>query len=135
MWSTVVPTWNTVKHPSRIGYDRFTYLTTYLRSLWWNYSPLMASNTRERTPWSDAVANEVRAERARKGWTQLEMVRHTGLSRSTYMRIESGEHIADASELARICGAVGIPLSEFFRRVEERNPEASAELVDDVALD
>jgi transcriptional regulator with XRE-family HTH domain len=80
----------------------------------------MASNTRERTPWSDAVANEVRAERARKGWTQLEMVRHTGLSRSTYMRIESGEHI---------------PLSEFFRRVEERNPEASAELVDDVALD
>jgi transcriptional regulator with XRE-family HTH domain len=84
----------------------------------------MASNTRERTPWSDAVANEVRAERARKGWTQLEMVRHTGLSRSTYMRIESGEHIADASELARICGAVGIPLSQFFRQVEERNPEA-----------
>lgn len=84
----------------------------------------MASNTRERTPWSDAVANEVRAERARKGWTQLEMVRHTGLSRSTYMRIESGEHIADMSELARICGAVGIPLSQFVRQVEERNPEA-----------
>ena len=53
------------------------------------------------------------------------MVRHTGLSRSTYMRIESGEHIADTSELARICAAVGIPLSQFFRQVEERNPEAT----------
>lgn len=86
----------------------------------------MATNARERSPWSDAVAALVRAERAHKGWTQLEMVRNTGLSRSTYMRIESGEHIADASELARICGAIGIPLSEFFRRVEERYPEGSA---------
>lgn len=85
----------------------------------------MASNTRERTPWSDAVAALVRAERAHKNWTQLQMVKETGLSRSTYMRIESGEHIADTSELARICGAIGIPLSEFFRRVEERHPEAS----------
>lgn len=41
------------------------------------------------------------------------------------MRIESGEHIADTSELARICAAVGIPLSQFFRQVEERNPEAT----------
>lgn len=65
------------------------------------------------------------AERAHKGWTQLQMVRETGLSRSTYMRIESGEHIADATELSRICGALGIPLSEFFRRVEERQPEES----------
>lgn len=97
-----------------------TYLAGYLGSLVWDYSPYMASNTRERTPWSDAVAALVRAERAHKGWTQVEMVRATGLSRSTYMRIESGEHIADTSELARICAAIGIPLSEFFRRVEQR---------------
>ena len=71
------------------------------------------------------MAALVRAERAHKGWTQVQMVKESGLSRSTYMRIESGEHIADATELARICGAIGIPLSEFFRRVEERDPEGS----------
>lgn len=128
MWITLVPTWNTVKHPGRITYAGSRYLPTYrlgyLRSLWWDYSPYMASNTRERSPWSDAVAALVRAERAHKDWTQLQMVKETGLSRSTYMRIESGEHIADASELARICAALGIRLSEFFRRVEERIPEA-----------
>jgi len=83
----------------------------------------MADNARQRTPWSDAVAAQVRAERAAAGWTQMEMVRRAGLSRSTYMRIERGTHIADTSELAHICAAVGIPLSEFFRRVENRHPE------------
>lgn len=127
MWTTVVPTWNTRKHPDAEIYVASTYLLTYLagylKSLRWNYSRRMASNTRERSHWSDAVAALVRAERAHKGWTQVQMVKETGLSRSTYMRIESGEHIADTTELSRICGAIGIPLSEFFRRVEERQPE------------
>jgi len=80
----------------------------------------MASNTRERSSWSDAVAAQVRAERAHAGWTQVEMVERTGLSRSTFMRLESGEHVADVSELARVCGAIGVPASEFFRRIEGR---------------
>lgn len=105
----LVPTWHTVKHPKRPTYTEsrypITYLIGYLKSLWWDYSPLMATNSRERTPWSDAVSDEVRAERARRDWTQMEMVRRTGLSRSTYIRIEKRQHVADTSELARICGA------------------------------
>jgi DNA-binding XRE family transcriptional regulator len=99
------------------------YRIRYLRSLWWRYGLHMGDNARERTQWSVAVAAQVRAERAAGGWTQMEIVRRTGLSRSTYMRIESGKHVADTSELARICAGVGITLSEFFRRVEDRHPD------------
>lgn len=122
-----MPTWNTRKGFAENTYERSRYKDQYrlrfLRFPGWYYRVRMADNARERSPWSDAVAAEVRAERARMDWTQLEMVKRSGVKRSTYMRIESGVHVADASELARICGAVGISLSEFFYRVEQRHPE------------
>lgn len=75
---------------------------------------------RERSDFSEAVAAQVRAERAAAGITQAEVVRRSGLSRSTYLRIESGAHIADTTQLARICGVYGLALSAFFERVEDR---------------
>lgn len=80
----------------------------------------MATNKRERSDFSDAVAAQVRAERAAAAMTQAEVYGAAGLSRSTYIRIESGAHVADTTQLARLCGTFGISMAEFFRRVENR---------------
>lgn len=79
--------------------------------------------SRERSPWSDAVAAQIRAERAAKGWTQKQMFERAGIPRSTYIRMEKGDRVADATQLARVCGALGMRLSEFWTRVEQRHPE------------
>jgi transcriptional regulator with XRE-family HTH domain len=41
----------------------------------------------------------------------------------TYLRLERGDRVPDITQLARICGALGLPLSVFLARVEERKPE------------
>lgn len=85
----------------------------------------MGDNTRERSKWSDAVADQIAAERARRRQTLKEMAAAAGIPYSTYRRLELGERVADATQLARLCVAWGIPLSEFFHRVEsEQDPEA-----------
>lgn len=121
MWSTVVPTWNTHKYP-KLG---MSFRLWYLGALW-GYIHHMG-NPQERTPWSDSVAAQLRAERAAAGHTQDAMIRLSGIPRSTYIRLEKGTRVADASQLARICGALGLSLSEFFRRVEQRHPEGRAD--------
>jgi transcriptional regulator with XRE-family HTH domain len=80
----------------------------------------MADNKRNPNAWSLTCADQVCAERAAARMTQEQLWTKAGLGRSTYLRIESGEHILDAAELALICGALGISLSEFFHRVEAR---------------
>lgn len=75
---------------------------------------------RARSLWSDAVAAQVRAERAAANLTQTQLFKGAGLSRSTYIRIEKGTHVADVTELSKLCGVLGIPLSQFFARVEQR---------------
>lgn len=119
MWNTVVPTWNTRK-----GYREaiWVYLPRAL-SVPLRYISAMADNAREQSPWSDAVAAQIRAERAAAQMTQAELIKASGLARSTYLRLEKGERVADVTQLARICGALGISLSEFLMRVEQRDPE------------
>lgn len=77
---------------------------------------------RERSAWSEAVAAQIRAERAAGGLTQAQMIERSGIARSTYIRLEKNIRVADASQIGRICEALGLSLSEFFRRVEERYP-------------
>lgn len=90
------------------------------------YVSAMNDTKRERSPWSDAVAAQIRAERAAGGYSQAEMIARSGIPRSTYIRLEHGDkpspagRIADATQIARLCQAWGILPSEFFRRVEER---------------
>jgi len=115
-----VPTWNQRKGPHGKVASRFRYLSALL----W-YLSVMTDNTRERSPWSSAVAAQIRAERAAARMTRKQMVEASGIPLSTYRRLETGERVADATQLARLCGAFGLPISEFFRRVEQRNPEAS----------
>lgn len=80
----------------------------------------MATNHRERSPWSDAVADVIVGERNAARLTQKDMIDRTGLSRSTYWRIEAGTHVTDTTELAKICSALNLGMGEFFHRVERR---------------
>lgn len=75
---------------------------------------------RERSPWSDAVAAQVRAELAASGMTQGEAAKAAGMARATFNRIATGGRVADVSQLAHLCAVWNLPLSEFFRRAEER---------------
>lgn len=83
----------------------------------------MGDNARERSPWSDAVAAQIRAERAAAEQTQEQVYTAAGIARSTYIRLEKGTRVAGVTQLARICGALGMPLLTFMERVEARNPE------------
>jgi len=117
MWSTVVPTWNERKGPRGKLSDRYRYLRAPSR-----YLLGVSDNTRERSSWSAAVAAQIRAERAAASMTRDDMVEASGIPLSTYRRLETGERVADTTQLARLCGALGLPMSEFFRRVEQRVP-------------
>jgi DNA-binding XRE family transcriptional regulator len=116
MWSTVVPTWNIRKKRHADGLSHYGVFRFLIRV----YVDSMSNNKREHSLYSDAVASQVRAERAAADITQKQIVALSGLSRSTYVRIEDGVHVADTSELARICGAYGMSVLEFIHRVEER---------------
>lgn len=85
----------------------------------------MSDNARERSPWADATAAQIRAERAAAGMTQQQMIAASGIPRSTYIRLESGARVADTTQVARICGALRLPVSVFFQRVEGRVPPGS----------
>ena len=77
---------------------------------------------RDRTPWSLAIAAQVRAERSACGWTQAEAVRRMSgyMGRSTYLRLESGERVADVSQIAQVCEVMGIDFMTFMKRASER---------------
>jgi len=84
------------------------------------YLIYMATGAREPSDFSFTVAAQIRAERAAAKLTGAEMIEASGIKRSTYLRIESGSHVADTTQIARICGVFGISLSDFFHRVEAR---------------
>lgn len=83
----------------------------------------MGRNARDVTEWSKVVADTVRAERAASKKTQQEVFTAAGVKRSTYIRIESGSHVADVGELAKIARVFGLPLSKFLERAEARLEE------------
>lgn len=87
-------------------------------------------DARQRSIWSDQLAATIRAERSAAGLTQSEMVTRTGIARSTYVRMEKGERVADITQIGLICQALKLPLSTFMRRVEERVTQ-----VDDAVID
>ena len=127
MWSTLVPTWNRRKGLRR---ESLRHLGDWVHQAW-GYGALMSMGTTkrrnagERSPWSDAVGAQVDAERSRRGWSQVELARRSGVGRATILRIEAGTRVADTTQIARMCGAFEMPISEFFRRVEQQNPEAA----------
>lgn len=80
-------------------------------------------NTRERSVWSDAVATQLRRERAGAGLTQKDVIELSGIPRSTYIRLEKGTRVADTTQLAHLCAVYKLTLSQFFQRVEWLLPD------------
>lgn len=81
---------------------------------------MVMDNARERSQWSEAVSAQIRAERAASDLTQADVVKRSGIARSTYVRIEAGTRVPDVTQVAQLCEVWGIGLAEFFGRVESR---------------
>jgi len=79
-----------------------------------------APNARKRTPEDSAFAAQVRAERGAAGFSQDELARRAGLSPHTILRIENEQRGMDTSQLALICKALGITITQFVMRAEDR---------------
>jgi transcriptional regulator with XRE-family HTH domain len=77
-------------------------------------------DARERSPWATAVAVTIRAERAARNWSQDDLVMKAGIPKSTVRRLESGERVADVTQVSRVSRAFGLTMTEFFRRAESR---------------
>lgn len=80
----------------------------------------MADNMREHGIVSEVTASQIRAERAASGLSQTEMVERSGISRSTYIRLEKGTRVSDVEQLRRICNALNISMTTFMERVTQR---------------
>ena len=61
------------------------------------------------------LANEIRHYRARLGWTQEELSRRSGLSRTGIGAIESGRLVPSAAAALALAAAIGCRVEELFR--------------------
>jgi transcriptional regulator with XRE-family HTH domain len=63
----------------------------------------------------DVIANNVRAERARRRWTQAHLAELVGWPRTAVHEVESGRRKLGPDDLVALCTAFGIPLTELAR--------------------
>lgn len=81
---------------------------------------------RERTPLTDAVAEEIRGARDAVGMTQQEVANAAGLGISTYVRMETGQRPPTIGQVERACVALGVRLSDLIAGAEARVSEQRA---------
>jgi transcriptional regulator with XRE-family HTH domain len=70
--------------------------------------------------------NLIKAERKIKDISQMEMAIRTGFSQSAISKYESGERKLDIVELASVCDALDIKLSDFILKLEKKIEENNA---------
>ncbi|MBM4587621.1 helix-turn-helix domain-containing protein [Rhodococcus hoagii] len=56
----------------------------------------------------NAIGNEIRAARARRGITQNELADQSGISHTTIVRLESGKRTVDVVQLFAICKVLDV---------------------------
>ena len=66
----------------------------------------------------------LRKFRQDKGIRQVELAERLGVPQSFISKYESGERRLDILELRQVCGALGIPLEEVIRKLEDTLDEA-----------
>jgi transcriptional regulator with XRE-family HTH domain len=64
-------------------------------------------------PIGDVIAANVRAERARRRWTQADLGERVGWPRSSVSDVESGRRKVTADDLVALCVAFGVPLAKL----------------------
>jgi transcriptional regulator with XRE-family HTH domain len=85
-----------------------------LVSRWWRIDQRFGRVDADPVPTlSDAIAANVRAERARRRWRQEDLAEKTGLSRSTIGYLESGRVKVTADYIPALCRAFELPLSDL----------------------
>ncbi|MBI4465756.1 MAG: helix-turn-helix transcriptional regulator [Acidobacteria bacterium] len=65
----------------------------------------------------------IRRIRQRRGLSQGEMQKRTGILRSYLSRVENGHTVPSFATLQRLATAMEVTLSEFFVEEEERSPD------------
>jgi transcriptional regulator with XRE-family HTH domain len=73
---------------------------------------------------ASVVANNIRAERARRGWKQRELAERMGWSIGMVSDTESGQRRIGISDLPKLCRAFEIPLAELIRGADPEDVEA-----------
>lgn len=79
----------------------------------------MSAKARQVGPWAEAVAEELRVELARRGWTQRRLSEASGVPASTLHKRLSAKRPVDVEELGRIARGLGLTVSEVLRRAEQ----------------
>lgn len=77
------------------------------------------------TPIEDAlekvIAGRVREFRSALGWSVAHLAERSGLSKSMLSKIENAKASASLSTLARLSSALGVPVTAFFRGLDEEH--------------
>ena len=67
---------------------------------------------------SDRLANTLRDERARLGWTQAELAERVGVSRKTINTVENGVFVPSTTLALKLAKATGRPVEALFALIE-----------------
>lgn len=69
-----------------------------------------------------AVGAELRAARARRGWTRAELAEKSGVTEISIRRYESGTRSVPVDTLVALICALGLPLSDIERAIRAAKP-------------
>jgi transcriptional regulator with XRE-family HTH domain len=68
-----------------------------------------------------ALARAIRAERARSGYSQLQLADRLGWSRQVVSAVETGVRRVYADELPELCEALSVPLHVLLSRIPDED--------------
>jgi putative transcriptional regulator len=65
------------------------------------------------------VANNIRAERARRNWRQEDLAERLGWSRGSIGHLESGRRRPSVADLPQLCRVFDLPMADLLVGAEE----------------